>query len=111
MQEPVFVLHLFTCHGRIMPCLAELLLSSDVTNPSFSSCFYCKKSELNQSTKRYAPYFDLVLIVFTFLVLGIWAYTLYVTKEFLSKLSGPERYFLFRLSLIRSFISYMILNK
>ena len=25
MQEPVFVLHLFTCHGRIMPRLAELL--------------------------------------------------------------------------------------
>ena len=26
MQEPVFVLHLITCHGRIMPRLAELLL-------------------------------------------------------------------------------------
>ena len=25
IQEPVFVLHLFTCQGRIMPCLAELL--------------------------------------------------------------------------------------
>ena len=25
IQEPVFVLHLFTCHGHIMPCLAELL--------------------------------------------------------------------------------------
>ena len=25
MQEPVYVLHLFTCHGRIMPRLAELL--------------------------------------------------------------------------------------
>ena len=25
IQEPVFVLHLFTCHGRIMPRLAELL--------------------------------------------------------------------------------------
>ena len=27
MQEPVFVLHLFTCHGRIMPRLGELLFS------------------------------------------------------------------------------------
>ena len=26
MQEPVYVLHLITCHGRIMPRLAELLL-------------------------------------------------------------------------------------
>ena len=26
MQEPVYVLHLITCHGRIMPHLAELLL-------------------------------------------------------------------------------------
>ena len=26
MQEPVYVLHLITCHGRIMPSLAELLL-------------------------------------------------------------------------------------
>ena len=26
IQEPVYVLHLITCHGRIMPCLAELLL-------------------------------------------------------------------------------------
>ena len=25
MQEPVYVLHLITCHGRIMPRLAELL--------------------------------------------------------------------------------------
>ena len=25
MQEPVYVLHLITCHGRIMPHLAELL--------------------------------------------------------------------------------------
>ena len=24
-QEPVYVLHLITCHGHIMPCLAELL--------------------------------------------------------------------------------------
>ena len=30
IQEPVFVLHLFTCHGRIMPRLAELLLHSSV---------------------------------------------------------------------------------
>ena len=29
IQEPVFVLHLFTCHGRIMPRLAELLLASE----------------------------------------------------------------------------------
>ena len=28
IQEPVFVLHLFTCHGRIMPRLAELLSKS-----------------------------------------------------------------------------------
>ena len=28
MQEPVYVLHLITCHGRIMPRLAELLFSS-----------------------------------------------------------------------------------
>ena len=28
MQEPVYVLHLITCHGRIMPRLAELLLTS-----------------------------------------------------------------------------------
>ena len=27
MQEPVYVLHLITCHGRIMPRLAELLFS------------------------------------------------------------------------------------
>ena len=27
MQEPVYVLHLITCHGRIMPRLAELLLT------------------------------------------------------------------------------------
>ena len=26
MQEPVYVLHLITCHERIMPPLAELLL-------------------------------------------------------------------------------------
>ena len=26
MQEPVYVLHLITYHGRIMPRLAELLL-------------------------------------------------------------------------------------
>ena len=26
MQEPVYVLHLITCHGRIMPCLAELFM-------------------------------------------------------------------------------------
>ena len=26
IQEPVYVLHLITCHGRIMPRLAELLL-------------------------------------------------------------------------------------
>ena len=26
MQEQVYVLHLITCHGRIMPRLAELLL-------------------------------------------------------------------------------------
>ena len=26
MQEPVYVLHLITCHGRIMPSLAKLLL-------------------------------------------------------------------------------------
>ena len=25
MQEPVYVLHLITCHGRIMPRLVELL--------------------------------------------------------------------------------------
>ena len=25
MQEPVYVLHLITCHGHIMPRLAELL--------------------------------------------------------------------------------------
>ena len=25
MQEPVYVLHVTTCHGRIMPRLAELL--------------------------------------------------------------------------------------
>ena len=25
MQEPVYVLHLITCHGRIVPRLAELL--------------------------------------------------------------------------------------
>ena len=25
MQEPVYVLHLITCHGSIMPRLAELL--------------------------------------------------------------------------------------
>ena len=30
MQEPVYVLHLITCHGRIMPRLAELLLDKDV---------------------------------------------------------------------------------
>ena len=27
MQEPVYVLHVITCHGRIMPRLAELLLT------------------------------------------------------------------------------------
>ena len=27
MQEPVYVLHLITCHGRIMPRLAALLLT------------------------------------------------------------------------------------
>ena len=27
IQQPVYVLHLFTCHGRIMPRLSELLLS------------------------------------------------------------------------------------
>ena len=26
MQEPVYVLHLITCHGRIMPRLAGLML-------------------------------------------------------------------------------------
>ena len=26
MQEPVYVLHLITCHGHIMPRLAGLLL-------------------------------------------------------------------------------------
>ena len=31
IQEPVFVLHLFTCHGRIMPHLAELLLMHSIT--------------------------------------------------------------------------------
>ena len=27
MQEPFYVLHLITCHGRIMPRLAELLFN------------------------------------------------------------------------------------
>ena len=27
MQEPVYALNLITCHGRIMPRLAELLLA------------------------------------------------------------------------------------
>ena len=31
MQEPVYVLHLITCHGRIMPRLAELLLEQAQT--------------------------------------------------------------------------------
>ena len=30
MQEPVYVLHLITCHGRIMPRLAELLFNNVV---------------------------------------------------------------------------------
>ena len=33
MQEPVYVLRLITCHGRIMPRLAELLLCICFTKP------------------------------------------------------------------------------
>ena len=36
MQEPVYVLHLITCHGRIMPRLAELLLFQSDEN---SGCY------------------------------------------------------------------------
>ena len=35
MQEPVYVLHLITCHGRIMPRLAELLLGIGITYENF----------------------------------------------------------------------------
>ena len=39
MQEPVYVLHLITCHGRIMPRLVELLLKcgTNACCPSFKS--------------------------------------------------------------------------
>ena len=35
MQEPVYALHLITCHGRIMPRLAELLLSTGHLDASY----------------------------------------------------------------------------
>ena len=35
MQEPVYVLHLITSHGRIMPRLAELLLDQSVLSVVF----------------------------------------------------------------------------
>ena len=38
IQEPVYVLHLITCHGRIMPRLAELLL---IFRESKVWCFIC----------------------------------------------------------------------
>ena len=34
MQEPVYVLHVITCHRRVMPRLAELLFKSCVGNNS-----------------------------------------------------------------------------
>ena len=38
MQEPVYVLHLITCHGRIMPSLAELLFPTVKTQRPWSDC-------------------------------------------------------------------------
>ena len=40
MQEPVYVLHLITCHGRIMPRLEELLFSSVCLSVSLSVNIY-----------------------------------------------------------------------
>ena len=42
MQEPVYVLHLVTCHGRIMPRLAELLLFGCQHNIKFKKKDYFK---------------------------------------------------------------------
>ena len=38
MQEPVYVLHLITCHGRIMPHLAELLFQNGARVFTASNC-------------------------------------------------------------------------
>ena len=37
MQDPVYMLHLITCHRRIMPRLAELLLNGSLSNLHITS--------------------------------------------------------------------------
>ena len=48
MQEPVYVLHLNTCHGRIMPRFAELLLNLErnacLSKGMFFHVSSCKES-------------------------------------------------------------------
>ena len=44
IQEPVYVLHLFTCHGRIMPRLAELLFNTFIGTKIHTNTRACKPS-------------------------------------------------------------------
>ena len=65
MQEPVFVLHLFTCHGCIMPCLAELLLTVICPHRSIFSF-------LDENLSKYQWIFTKVGMCIDFVDIWFW---------------------------------------
>ena len=79
LQEPVYVLHLITCHGRIMPCLAALLfrITGKLVVKYLSTC---TKGTLNIKDQQrpylmmLIPCFLLFFFCFFFLIFCIKAY-------------------------------------
>ena len=57
MQEPVYVLHLITCHGRIMARLAELLL------------LYVFHSDISQMRYRTSMRIDHIFVIWSCTIL------------------------------------------
>ena len=61
IQQPVFVLHLFTCHGRIMPRLAELLsrpmIAPDKAHIYFICMLFLHQTNLQLTTSCFLGFF------------------------------------------------------